>query len=189
MALHRFTGGGVAVGGDDVRAGIEVAPYAPRKGRHHSPSRRNGFPQRISGTDDTLTVSFLVAEARKKMKAICIIMVVVLAAGGCTSMREVDLSAEELQSQIRSGELAQPGNRVAVVTAGGMEHTFEVVAVTEDVIRGESVEVPIGDIVSVHTEQLSPGKTAVATGGTVAVVYVIGAVMTAFAIINGIGSW
>ena len=96
---------------------------------------------------------------------------------GCTTMKSVEMSSDELSAAIRAGEIAEPGQRVVVVTADGERHAFtsQGVDTAQDVIRGEgaageAVAVPIGDIVAL--------RMAARDGvGTTAVVLGVGAVV------------
>ena len=85
---------------------------------------------------------------------------------GCVSVQKFDVPPQTLRDQIRSGELAQPGDRVSIVTATTGERVFVVTEVDQDVIRGEGVEIPIDDVVGVTKLSLDVPKTALAVGGT-----------------------
>ena len=97
--------------------------------------------------------------------AVLVALSVVVA--GCTTMKSVEMSSEELRTAIRAGEVAQPGQRVVVVTANGDRHafTFQGVDTAQDVVRGEGpagepVAVAIGDIVELRMPATDGVKTA-----------------------------
>jgi hypothetical protein len=85
---------------------------------------------------------------------------------GCVSVQKFAVPPQTLRDQIRSGELAQPGDRVSIVTATTGERVFVVTEVDQDVIRGEGVEIPIDDVVALTKFSLDVPKTALAVGGT-----------------------
>ena len=113
------------------------------------------------------------------MRITLVIAILAMLVAGCTTMREMDLPPNEVQARIRAGEIARPGERISVTTAGGKEHVLVVVESDDQVIRGASARVPIDEIVSVRTEHPSIGKTAAAVGGSLAVLYVIGSIYVA----------
>lgn len=91
-------------------------------------------------------------------------------AGGCTTVKTKQLPPEALQAQIRSGAIVEAGDKVAVVTRDGEEHTFKVSAVGTDAIAGAlegggNVTVPIDDVLSLRVEEVSVGRTALAGVG------------------------
>ena len=90
--------------------------------------------------------------------------VVILLFSGCTTLRPVELSPEQLHERISIGEVIQAGDDVKLFTADGKHHEFQVTAVTDDRIMGKDIEIPIADIIAVETREFSGGKTAVLAG-------------------------
>ncbi len=90
--------------------------------------------------------------------------VIVLIFSGCTTLKPVELSPEQLHERISTGEVIQAGDDVKLITADGEQHEFKVIAVTNDRIMGEDIEIPIVDIIAVETREFSGGKTAVLAG-------------------------
>ena len=89
---------------------------------------------------------------------------------GCTTLQSKQLPPEALQAQIRNGSVVQTGDEVSIVTKDGEEHTFRVAAVGTDAITGTldggaSVTVPIDDVLSLRTREISLGRTALAVAG------------------------
>ena len=81
------------------------------------------------------------------------------------SVQKIDLPSKELQDEIRSGGVVRPGDRIAVVSVGLGEQVFVVTAVDQDVIRGESVEVPIDEVVTLEKRKVAPVRTGLAIYG------------------------
>jgi len=93
---------------------------------------------------------------------------ILLIASGCTTMKSVELSPEQLHGQIYAGDITQLGNNVKIITSDGMHYKFKVTAITENSIVGENVNIPIMDIVAIETREFSSGKTtALITAGVV----------------------
>ena len=88
-----------------------------------------------------------------------------LVLGDCVKVQKIDLPPKALQDEIRSGGVVRPGDRVAVVSESLGEQVFVVTAVDQDVIRGESVEVPIDDVVTLHKRSVAPVRTGLAIYG------------------------
>ena len=100
-------------------------------------------------------------------------LILSLLVAGCTSWRSVELPVGDMRTRIRAGELVSAGDEVMITTATGQEHTFKVVSVDQDTIRGESVVVRIDDIAAMRMQQVSSGKTALGVGVGTIVTYVI----------------
>ena len=94
-----------------------------------------------------------------------ILMLVLLVLGGCMSVQKIDLPPEGLQDGIRNGGVVRPGDRIAVVSENQGEQVFVVTAVDQNVIRGESVEVPIEDVVTLEKRSVAPVRTGLAVYG------------------------
>lgn len=113
------------------------------------------------------------------MKSILII-VIALATSGCTTLKPVEMSPEELQQRIAAGEIIEVGERVKVVAKDGKVYEFKVTEVTADQISGKDVEISVADIIAIETREFSGGKTtALVAGGTF--VYVLLAAVAAAA--------
>ena len=84
---------------------------------------------------------------------------------GCMNVQKVYQPPATLQENIRGGELVQPGDRIAVVTASQGERIFVVTDVDQDSIRGEGVVVPIDEVVALERREIAAGKTALAALG------------------------
>ena len=86
---------------------------------------------------------------------------------GCMTVEKVHQPPATLQENIRSGELARPGDRIAVVTASQGERIMVVTEVDQDSIRGDGVEVSIDEVVALERRKVSAGNTALAALGVV----------------------
>ena len=92
--------------------------------------------------------------------------------GGCTSLKPVGSSVVEVREQLRSGEISTRGEQIRVVTEDGTSHDFEVVEVTDRAIRGDVINVPIDEIVSLNVKQFDFVKTTFVVLGIGLAVYV-----------------
>ena len=115
---------------------------------------------------------------------------------GCTHVKTTDVQSDQLRDQIASGELIQIGNHVTITTADGANHELRVTEITEDRVLGENtmvrehsvdantlevvpvteteeIEIPIADIVSIDSRELTPVGAAGAIAGLGALTYVI----------------
>ena len=110
------------------------------------------------------------------MRTTAAITALALLLGGCTSLKPVELPPEEVRSQVRNGQIVRAGERVSLTTQDGTTHVFEVLEVTDRVVRGAAIDVPIDSIVSVRTTQADPMRTVLAVGGALAAVYVLATV-------------
>ena len=100
------------------------------------------------------------------MKALLIIAIFITTSG-CTTLKPVEMSPEELQGRIAAGEIIEVGDRIKVVTSDGTVHKFEVSGISSDRVSGKDVELPVTDIIAVETREFSGGKTtALVAGGT-----------------------
>ena len=124
--------------------------------------------------------------SRKRLRsrsraATAVLVALAVVITGCTTMKSVEMSSDELRAAIRAGDVGQPGQQVVVVTADGKRHAFafQGVDTAQDVVRGEgaagdAVAVPIGDIAALRMK----AKDGV---GTTAVVLGLGAVFLLYA--------
>lgn len=101
------------------------------------------------------------------MKTVFLGLILAFGSVACTTIEPVDVPADELQQQLRSGTLVSPGDRVRLVTADEAVHKFRVTEVsTEDgLILGRNDRVAIDEIVAVETREVSVGRTALLSGG------------------------
>jgi hypothetical protein len=136
-----------------------------------------GFIEGMAMTARTVSALFLV--------------LAISVAGSCTRVKTTDVQSDQLRDQIVSGELIQTGNRVTITTADGANHELTVTEITEDKVLGENtivrensvdestlevvpvtetedIEIPIADIVSIDTHELTPVGTAGAVVGAAA---------------------
>lgn len=97
---------------------------------------------------------------------------------GCMSVKKINQPPEAIRENIRSGDLIQPGDRIAVVSVSQGERIFVVTEVAEDSIRGEGLEVPIDDVVALEKRSIDPVRTGLAIYGAygVALFAVLGVV-------------
>jgi hypothetical protein len=113
------------------------------------------------------------------MKSLLVIFFALVACG-CTTLKPVEMSPEELQQKIAAGEIIKVGDRVKVVTSDGVVHKFGVTEISTDRVSGKDVDLPIADIIAVETREFSGGKTtALVAGGTL--IYVLLAAVAATA--------
>lgn len=103
----------------------------------------------------------------------------------CTSLKPIELPAEELQQKIIAGDIVLVGEKARLITADGNERKLHVTAVTESMIVAKDIEIPIVDIVAVETRQISAGKTTALVATGVAIGYVIAGAVAAAAILGG----
>ena len=96
-------------------------------------------------------------------------LLVIISLIGCTSLRPIEATPEELQQRIRQEDIVEVGDRVRIFTADEKEHRFLVTAVDADEVRGKDVSVPIDSIVALQTRGISIGRTALLAGGVVGV--------------------
>ncbi len=106
------------------------------------------------------------------MKCISI-TVIICVLSGCTSLKPIQMPAEQLQQKITTGQIILVGEKARLITADGKEYKINVIAVADGLIIAKDVEVPIVDVVAVETRRASAGKTTALVAGGVAVAYVI----------------
>ncbi len=108
-------------------------------------------------------------QAYRWRRSVAWLVAAAMMGGGCTTMKSNQMPPEALQEQIRSGSIVLAGDEVSVVTGNGKEHTFRVSAVEPDAIlgtvEGESVTIPIDDVLALRTREVSVGRTALAGVG------------------------
>ena len=118
-------------------------------------------------------------------KSWCAVLLLSLLSFGCTSMQRVEKPSEDLQKQIRAGNLLHKGQDVALVTNEGKEVWFRFQRIDNDAVvghtqLGEEGSVPIVDIAGVTTDRFSVGRTAAVVGGGYALI--VSLLFAAFAI-------
>jgi len=73
-----------------------------------------------------------------------LVMLLVLAINpACTTQRIIEITPEQLQKQIASGQLIKKGDLVKITTTDNTVYEFEVSEVSQDAIMGENTSVPI----------------------------------------------
>lgn len=107
------------------------------------------------------------------MKLIAMI-VVLLVAGGCTTMKPVEMSSDQLQRKISAGEMVKVGDFVKITTSDGKNHTFKVSAVTSDHVSGKGIEIPVESITAIQPGKFSAGKMVLYVVLGLGLLYVIG---------------
>lgn len=116
-------------------------------------------------------------------------MLLVLSSVACTTLEPVNVPANELQDQIRSGALVTAGDRVRLVTADETVHKFRVkeISIEQDMLLGKKAAVPIDHIVALETSEVSVGRTTLLTGGVGIGIAALIAIAIAPAVILGGG--
>jgi hypothetical protein len=94
-------------------------------------------------------------------------LIVILMVTGCTTLKPVELSPDQLQDRLPAGEIIQVGDSVVLTTADGNQHKFKVTSITNNYVAGKNVEVSIADIVAVGKRETSMVKTYLLVGGSV----------------------
>jgi hypothetical protein len=96
---------------------------------------------------------------------------------GCTTLRPLEGSPDQLQQAILCGELLEPGDRVRIVTTDGSGHEFRVTQIDADagLVIGEDDSVPVSQIRAVERRTLSVAKTA---GAVYAALVIAGAAIS-----------
>lgn len=88
-------------------------------------------------------------------------------AGGCTTVNRVDITPTELRDELRTGGVVKTGDQVTVVSEVQGDLTFLVTDVDGESIKGDSVEVPINEILLLEKREFAPLRTGGAVyGGT-----------------------
>jgi hypothetical protein len=86
-------------------------------------------------------------------------LIAIILVTGCTSMKPIELSPDQLQNRISAGELIHEGDTVRIITAEGKKHKLEVGAIADGRIIGDGIEVPIVDITAIEIKEPSEGKS------------------------------
>lgn len=124
-----------------------------------------------------------------KLRAITVLLACTLASAACTTLRPIEASPDEVQRQLLSGQLVQPGDRVRLVTRDEAVHEFRVTEVDleQGLLIGKDSRVPIADVIAVETRDVSVGKTALLVGGVGYGIGALIAILIAPAVILGAG--
>ena len=118
--------------------------------------------------------------------AVPIVCILMLVLAGCTSLKPVELSPQELHAEIKQNQVVHVGDQIKVATSDGKTYKFKVTAITAKHISGENEQVEIEQIVALETREFSGGKTILLAGGAY-LVYIVALVLAAPAIILGGG--
>jgi len=113
------------------------------------------------------------------------ILLVLLVASACTSMKAVEMSPEQLQQKVSAGEIIKVGDSVQITTSDGRTDKFKVTAITADLVSGKNIQIPVTDILAVQTREFSGGKTTALTAGGLGLLYIIGGAIVAGAALAG----
>ena len=99
--------------------------------------------------------------------AVSAVLLFALTIPACTTLKPTEATPEELQRQLMSGELLEPGERVRLVTTDETVYEFRVteIDVEQGLVIGRDERVPIADLIAVETREVSTGKTALLVGG------------------------
>ena len=84
----------------------------------------------------------------------------IIAVTGCTTLRPIDGSPEELRQFINSGELLRVGDLVRIITADEKAHRFAVTKVQAGLIVGPKESIPVDEVISLEVEN---AKSSVAS--------------------------
>jgi hypothetical protein len=87
------------------------------------------------------------------------VLALILFCAGCTTLKPVSGTPEDLRRRINAGELVKAGDSVVIGTADGMTHRFEVKGVAGGVVEGRTESVRVDQIVSLEKRAVSVGKT------------------------------
>lgn len=103
------------------------------------------------------------------------LLVLLALAGGCTAVNRVAMGPVELRDELRAGGVVKTGDRVTVVSESQGDLTFLVTDVDDESIRGDSVEVPIDEVLLLEKRAFAPLRTGGAIyGGSFLVLVTVG---------------
>jgi len=118
-----------------------------------------------------------------------IVLAALISFAGCTTLRPIEGTANELQSRINAGGLLTAGDRVSIVTADAKRHVFRVRIIKDSLIDGTKDRVSVDQIVSVQKRKFSRAKTFLLVGCGIAftgfIVYAAAHAAPAFALGGG----
>ena len=101
------------------------------------------------------------------MRATIGILIASLILSGCTTLKPIETSPEELQRRIVEEQLLSPGDKVRIVTSDGTTHklTSKQIDLENRTVGDTKQQIPIDEILAVETKEFSAGKTALLAGG------------------------
>jgi hypothetical protein len=106
-----------------------------------------------------------------------IVLAAIISCTGCTVLRPIEGTSNELQQRLISGQLLKPGDRVEIVTTNQKAHRFTVTRIDAGLIEGKTESIQTDQVVSVERRQFSRLRTlalicgvVVVAGGVVAIV-------------------
>ena len=102
------------------------------------------------------------------VRTVILVLVAAVLLPACSTLKPVEMPAEDVQRMILSGEIPLAGESIKVVTRDGKTHKYRVVDVDVDsrLIRGREDTVAIDDVVAIETKKFSVGKTALVAGSS-----------------------
>ncbi len=130
----------------------------------------------------------------EKIVGITLVFLILSNSVGCSTVESIDLPDQQLQEQIRTGKIIQPGDIVTIVTPDKSYEDIRVTALREDslhyeknvltdtdtidentfekgqVVEHQTFEIPISEIVAVEKKEATAiGTAAVVTGAVVGI--------------------
>jgi hypothetical protein len=99
-----------------------------------------------------------------KLKALLVLAISTSAA--CTTFTPIEVSSDEIQQRVVSGDLIHARDNVRIVTLDGSIHEFRVTQVDTEkgLVFGKDGGIAINEIRAVEKRRLDVGKTARRTG-------------------------
>jgi len=128
-------------------------------------------------------------------------LLTLLVLSGCSTVQTSDMPPDELQDQIATEQIVRPGDHVSVTTIQGLTYDLEIIQVTEENIKGladvpvdqltiddnaevsmqtvqkSPVEIPLTEISTIQTRELTPAEKAAATAGGAGALVAAGGIM------------
>lgn len=104
----------------------------------------------------------------KRLSSVVVVMAVALVCG-CSTMKPVEMPPEQVQQRISEGEIVEVGDTIKIATADDAVYKFKVTELTDLMIGGDGVDIPIDQVVAIETKEFSLGKTAAFAGGATVV--------------------
>lgn len=89
-----------------------------------------------------------------------VMLAVAVSCVGCTTLRTIPGTPEDLRARINSGGLLKPGDRVSIVTTDRSTHRFVVSDVAGGVIAGRTDSVPVVEVVALEKREPDIRKTS-----------------------------
>lgn len=107
------------------------------------------------------------------------VLLIISVMTACTAKRVIEITPEQLQKQISSGQLIQQGDIVKITTTDNKFYEFEVTEATDDAIVGDNTSVPINVLSSVELRRkVMVGKEGVKAVSFVILIMMSGGMMT-----------